>query len=79
VEGRQEPLFDQNFLKVTMGNNERRWPFRDMFQWPRNLFSSNLEECVAPPRCSQQDVGDPNLFLNTIQSIRLLHISCKLF
>ncbi len=79
MEGRQEPLFDQNFLKVTMGNNERRWPFRDMFQWPRNLFSSNLEECVAPPSCSQQDVGDPNLFLNTIQSIRLLHISSKLF
>jgi hypothetical protein len=93
VEGRQELLFDQDFIKVTMGNNERRWPFHDMFQWLqnlfawlqnlfawlRNLFSSDSKEFVALPSCSNMDVGDPNLFLNTIQSTRLLHISFKLF
>ncbi len=79
MEGRHEILFDQDFKIVTMDNKKRKWPFLDMFQWPRKKFSSNLEECVALPSCSKQDVGDPNLFLNTIQSIRLLHISSKLF
>ncbi len=79
MEGRQEPLFDENFLKVTMGNDERRWPFRDMLQWPQNLSSSDSKEFVSLPSCSNQDVSDPNLFLNIIQSIRLLHISSKLF
>ncbi len=66
MKGRQEPLFDHDFKKVTMGNNERRWPFHDTFQWPRNLFSSESKEFVALPSCSNQDVSDPNLFLNII-------------
>jgi hypothetical protein len=78
VEGWQEPLFDQDIYKVTMGNHER-WPFHDMFQWPQNLFSSNSKKFVALPSCSNQDVSDPNLFSNIIQSIRLLHISSELF
>jgi len=72
-------LFDQNFFKVTMGNNKRKWPFHDLLQWPRKLFSSDSKEFVALPSCSNQDVSDPNLFLNIIQSITLLHISSKLF
>jgi hypothetical protein len=58
VERRQEPLFDQNFFKVTMGNNKRKWPFHDLLQWPRKLFSSDSKEFVALPSCSNQD-GQP--------------------
>jgi hypothetical protein len=79
VEGRQELLFDQDFKLVTMDSEKRKWPVLDMFQWPRNLFSSDSKELVALPSCSNQDVSDPNLFVNIIQSIRLLHISSKLF
>ncbi len=79
MEGRQELLFDQDFKLVTMDSKKRKWPFLDMFQWPGKKFSSNLEECVTPPSCSKQDVGDPNLFLNTIQSTSLLHILSKVF
>jgi hypothetical protein len=79
VEGRQEVLFDQDFKLVRMDSKKRKWPFLDVFQWPGKKFSSHLEECVAPPSCSKHDVGDPNLFLDTIQSIRSLHISSKLF
>ncbi len=79
MEGRQELLFDQDFKIVTMGSKKRKWPFPDMFQWPRNLFSFDSKEFVALPSCSNHDVSDPNLFLNIIQSIRLLHISSKLF
>ncbi len=78
MEGRQELLFDQNFKIVTMGSKKRKWPFLDMLHWPRNLFSSDSKEFVALPS-SNQDVSDPNLFKNIIQSIRLLHISSKLF
>jgi hypothetical protein len=34
------------------------WPFPDMFQWLRNLFSSDSKELVALPTCSDQD-GQP--------------------
>ncbi len=78
MEGRQELLFDQDFKIVTMGSKKRKWPFPDMFQWPQNLFSSDSKEFVALPS-SNQDVSDPNLFLNIIQSIRLLHISSNHF
>jgi hypothetical protein len=79
VDGRQELLFDQDFKIVTMGSKKRKWPFPDIFQWPRKLFSFDSKEFVALPSCSNQDVSDPNLSLNIIQSIRLLHISSKLF
>ncbi len=78
MEGRQELLFDQDFKIARMDSKKRKWPFADMFQWPRNLFSDS-KEFVALPSCSNQHVSDPNLFFNIIQSIRLLHISSKLF
>ncbi len=79
MEGRQELLFDQDFKLVTIDSEKRKWPVLDMFQWPRNWFSSYSKELVALPSCSNQDVSDPNLFVNISQSIRLLHISSKLF
>ncbi len=62
AEGRQELLFDQDFKIVTMGSKKRKWPFPDIFQLTRNLFSSDSKEFVALPSCSNQDVSDPNLF-----------------
>jgi hypothetical protein len=79
VEGTQELLVDQDFKVVTMGSKKRKWAFHDIVQSLANKFSSNLEECVPPPSCSNQDVSDPNLFKNIIQSIRLLHISSLCF
>ncbi len=79
MEGTQELLFNQNFKIVTMGRKKRKRPFHDIVQPLAKTFSSNLEEGLAPPSCSNQDVSDPNLFLNIIQSIRLLHISSKHF
>ncbi len=66
MEGRQELLFDQDFKIGTMGSKKRKWPFLNMCQWLGKKFSSNLEERVAPSSCCKQDVGHPNLFLNTI-------------
>jgi hypothetical protein len=57
-----ELFFDQDFKIVTMGSKKKKWPLPDMFQWPRNLFSSDSKELVALPSCSYQDVSDPNLF-----------------
>jgi hypothetical protein len=62
-----------------MGSKKRKWPFHDIVQSLANKFSSYLQECVPPPSCSNQDVSDTNLLLNTFQSIRLLHISSKHF
>jgi hypothetical protein len=45
------------------------WPFPDMFQWLRNLFSSDSKELVALPTCSDQDVSDPNLLYYSIHKI----------
>ncbi len=70
---------DQDFKLVTMDSEKSKWPVLDMLQWFRNLVSSDSKELVALPSCSHQDVSDPNLFVNIIQSIRLLHISSKLF
>jgi hypothetical protein len=75
VEGRQELLFDQDVEIVMMGSKKRKSPS----QLSENFFSSDSQEFVALPSCSNQDVSDPNLFKNIIQSIRLLHISSKLF
>jgi hypothetical protein len=55
-------LFDQDFKVVTMGSKKRKWAFHDIVQSLANKFSSNLEECVPPPSCSNQDVSDQNLF-----------------
>ncbi len=75
MEGRQELLFDQDVEIVMMGSKKRKSPS----QLSENFFSSDSQEFVALPSCSNQDVSDPNLFKNIIQSIRLLHISSKLF
>jgi hypothetical protein len=64
VEGRQELSFDQDFKIVTMDSKNGKWPGKK--------FSSNLEECVAPPSCSEQDVGDPNLFLNNYSIYKIV-------
>jgi hypothetical protein len=70
---------DQDFKLVAMDSEKRKWPVLDMLQWFQNLLSSDSKELVALPSCSNQDVSDPNLFVNIIPSIRLLHISSKLF
>jgi hypothetical protein len=55
VEGTQELLFNQNFKIVTMGRKKRKRPFHDIVQPLAKTFSSNLEEGLAPPSCSNQD------------------------